>query len=1205
MHTNPYIGPRSFQTGEKIYGRDRELKDLLGLLIAERIVLLNSPSGAGKTSLINAGLIPALQEREFAVLPTMRVSLEPPAEYGSEGNRYIRSLLLSLEEGLPPEQQAKPEELAHFSFDAYLKRYMALSEQSSDLVLIFDQFEEILTVNPTDTEAKHEFFTQLGEALRNQRKRWALFSMREDYVASLQPYLRPVPTRLNTTFHLGLLDFNAARAPIQQPARAHGVDFTDDAARQLIDDLRRVQVQLPNGEVELQLGPTVEPVQLQVVCRRLWEQLFPGSSTASKGATPGAEADPAGEPTALPTITPAELSAVGDVDQALSAYYADQVQVIAAQLTGNSDANSMERAIREWFDRQLITTNGVRGQVLQGPETSGGLVNQAIWPLINAYLVRAEKRRGLNWFELSHDRMISPVRSDNEIWFKDRLSTLQRQADLWNRSGRPEGLLLLKDELSAAEEWASKNEALLLSHEREFLQECRKARAIVERAARQARRIRNLAIGASILSVLATIAFVVALIFYNQAVTQTRFATARGLAANALGVLTSDPEQSVILARAAVGATYNYGLPPGPDALDALHAAVQRSRVRNTLNLEKKLYSVAYQPNGNQYAISGVEGIIQLWDPAQQQQTALEGHDTDVFAAVFSADGSRLASTDLVGVVIVWDVASGAEAQRLSLGEGNLALSIDLSNDNRYLAAAGIDGVAYLFDLTSQTQVLTITHNQYLTSVDISPDSNTLLTVTGNGDVALWEISSGKQLYSYPHGAVLIPAARFSPDGSKFATIDNTGALRIWAVDQPAEPQSILRGTATALAALNYSPDGQYVAIGIADGTIQIWDVQINQLLLTLSGHDAQVTGVSFANGQQWLASSSNDGTARIWTLERIFSTGGTSVVFSNTGDLAMGSVDGSIRLIDGATGQMRKHLRHHTLDVNDLRFTSDGKHLLAASSDGTASVWSMEALDQPVLIYDKHQTGATEGEVVDALRSVAINPAGDLVATAGQQGIVQLWQLANGETVRTFAQAEATQINNLMFSPVTGTRLAASNVSGELIIWDVNNGQALHTIAVEAQIGSLVFSRDESQLLVGTDGGELKIYNVQNGSLVETWKLHTGSVSGISYSPDGNYMATVSADSTLKIYNKSFTDALLSIRDAGALSDVAYSPDGTLIATVGIDGGLDLYPIMPQNPLNPDPLLAVAQQRVTRPLTGEECRVYRLGIEDGCQPNQ
>ena len=102
--TNPYIGPRAFQRGETLYARDREVMELLDLLIAERVVLLHSPSGAGKTSLIQAALTPELEREGFCVLPPMRVSLEPPAPLDQAEdkppNRYVFSLLLSLEEAL-------------------------------------------------------------------------------------------------------------------------------------------------------------------------------------------------------------------------------------------------------------------------------------------------------------------------------------------------------------------------------------------------------------------------------------------------------------------------------------------------------------------------------------------------------------------------------------------------------------------------------------------------------------------------------------------------------------------------------------------------------------------------------------------------------------------------------------------------------------------------------------------------------------------------------------------------------------------------------------------------------------------------------------------------------------------------------------------------------------------------------------------------
>src|SRR6266542_3021260 len=395
---NPYVGPRSFQTGEALYGRDHEIRDLLGLLIAERIVLLHSPSGAGKTSLVQAALIPRLQEQEFTILPVMRVSLEPPAVTKDEGrttngttngesvlrpsssvaNRYVLSALLSLEEMLPPEQQTPLDELAALSLDAYLNRHPIASSANST-VLIFDQFEEILTVDPTNLADKHAFFAQVGRALRN-RQRWALFSMREDYVAALAPYLRHIPTRLNCTCRLDLLGATAAQQAIRQPARGSGVEFDAAAATRLIDDLRRVHVQRPDGSVEEQLGPAVEPVQLQVVCYRLWNMHFNGHGVESPGD-----------------------------------------------------------------DRQITLAD------VEGVGQSQGLDNRAIRALIDAYLVRAEKRRGATWFELAHDRLIEPIRSDNAAWSVSHLSQLQRQADLWDTRSRPDGLLLRDAALVEAE----------------------------------------------------------------------------------------------------------------------------------------------------------------------------------------------------------------------------------------------------------------------------------------------------------------------------------------------------------------------------------------------------------------------------------------------------------------------------------------------------------------------------------------------------------------------------------------------------------------------------------------------------------------------------------------------------------------------------------------------------------------------------------
>jgi len=159
-HPNPYVGPRAFQTGEKLYGRDREVRELLDLLIAERIVVLYSPSGAGKSSLIYAGLIPALEGEGFRVLPVVRVNLEPPRDLPKDEafNRYMYSVLMSLEEDLEEDQHTPREQLASMTLNEYLANCPREDGAPENEVLIFDQFEEILTFNPTDREGKHAFF---------------------------------------------------------------------------------------------------------------------------------------------------------------------------------------------------------------------------------------------------------------------------------------------------------------------------------------------------------------------------------------------------------------------------------------------------------------------------------------------------------------------------------------------------------------------------------------------------------------------------------------------------------------------------------------------------------------------------------------------------------------------------------------------------------------------------------------------------------------------------------------------------------------------------------------------------------------------------------------------------------------------------------------------------------------------------------------
>lgn len=435
---NPYVGPAALSPNHRIYGRKAEIGDLRDLLIAERLVLLYSPSGAGKTSLIQAGLLRELREKEGFRVCLIR------GFRGAQGkpNRYLKNVYDALEDALPEAVRKRRDTAA--SLDEYLKGRPRVATEGppdvEELVLIFDQFEEIFNIDPVDRDAKAEFFRELGRALRD-RTRWALFSMREDHVAALDDYLHLLPTQLKTRFRLGLLERPQAQQAIEGPlgdlcgrGSDKCVNYEVGAAELIISDLCQVRQQTETGDVKPRQGHVIEPVQLQVVCYRLWEHRFP------QGCDPPA------------TISKADVRAVS-VDSALEDFFADKAKAAALAV------HVPERDVRDWVESKLITSQGLRGQVMWEPGKSGDLINDAIDELEDAHIVRLEVRGDRRWYELTHDRLLRPITDNNRAWRETNLTPFQRQAILWGHGGGPQ-LELRGAALREVERWAAAHREL-------------------------------------------------------------------------------------------------------------------------------------------------------------------------------------------------------------------------------------------------------------------------------------------------------------------------------------------------------------------------------------------------------------------------------------------------------------------------------------------------------------------------------------------------------------------------------------------------------------------------------------------------------------------------------------------------------------------------------------------------------------------------
>ncbi len=222
-------------------------------------------------------------------------------------------------------------------------------------VLVIDQFEEIITSHPGRWGEREAFFRQLNQALLDDPNLWVVLTLREDYVAALDPYAPLLFNRLRARFYMERMGVDAALDAVREPAGLGGRPFAPGVAEKLADDLRQVRV--PGQEATVP-GQYVEPVQLQVVCYQLWENLGKGTQ-----GTDGTQ------------ITFEDLAEAGDINQALTQFYEE---TLAAALADPAAAGVSERQLRTWFDGELITEAGTRGLVHQDADDDGGPTERGV-----------------------------------------------------------------------------------------------------------------------------------------------------------------------------------------------------------------------------------------------------------------------------------------------------------------------------------------------------------------------------------------------------------------------------------------------------------------------------------------------------------------------------------------------------------------------------------------------------------------------------------------------------------------------------------------------------------------------------------------------------------------------------------------------------------------------------------------------------------
>ncbi|MGI0493257.1 eIF2A-related protein [Alkalinema pantanalense CENA528] len=1091
----PYKGLRPYtdKDADIFFGRTRDIQRIVNNLLAWRLTVLYGESGVGKSSVLQAGVIHALQAEaqenlEDYGFPKLAVVLFP----SQQGEHFWQQdPLQSLMQQIVADMQASgfPIQMPEPG-TSLLEMLQTLTAQlggehlDGRVFIILDQFEEYFQYHPSP-EPEGGLIAEIARVMSSPDLRVNfLISLREDAYAKLNLLRRYLPNILDICLQIEHLDRDAAREAIVLPIEKYNqrveaeeqVTITPDLVNAILQGIPRVgrggEGRAGLEKLEAVLGNQILAPYLQLVMMRLWDEMVQEQSYCLS----------------LDRLTRIADPTIADEDEKITIAIDKIVQEHVAETLRNLSIEEQDIAARSF--QYLVTPSGTKYAY-----STADLAN----------LVGCEAQ--------DLDRLFDQLTKDQRII--RRIGSLPDRPDV-------ERYEIFHDVLAAA----------ILQWRMQYVDKQRKEQERKEQEKReQEQQWKHWKISKNLMMGTFVGTAIIALFGWQTAdAYRSKVDLLIKQSQQALQQFNNGQQLEGLQQAIQTGQTVNQRVQKSPfrwllgdqqnqaiqQSTATLQQMLMRVQVQNQLEIPSgQLTSLDLSADWKIAALAFSDGTIEV-------REITTGKQLNRFSVTGKIVDLHIDGTDLVVVLDDGKVQRGnwqtGQMQplpqisqqspanfRFSAQGSTIALLISNPNLSKPFRVE-------MWDWKTDRKLTTLPSVKNFLDFALSPDGKTLATATGDSTVQVWNSHTGQPLTKVKTSHQVV-SLDLSPDGKTLAVITTDGILQLWNWPTQKPPTQVPEFNSAI--SLHFSPQGNILAIVSTDGKIQLWDPKKQQSLTQITPiRNSTFLGIS-PDGQK-LAILTDQGTLQLWPLK------------NRTAIAQFQSKQSVLR----------------------LWFSPDGQQAGMDLANGLVQFWNPKA-NRPIPAPKTLSSGDRDLIISRAISSpqpLSSQGASQTIVTGSVNGTITLW---NAQGANETLQQQGDTVLGLSISP-DGQTIASGDSSGTITLWNAQ-GKKLKTLQEQPKpITSLSFSPDGKIFVSGMQSGEVTLWNL-SGQKLQTLAGHRDAVTSIRFSPDGQTIATASDDATVRLWNAAGQE-LATLQGRDAVNSVSFSPNGQQIATLSKD---------------------------------------------------